>query len=76
MEKTRSGGIELGELVSTARSTYAHDGTTFEFSGHHLPRRNVSFLVFGSRRWARGLMLLISSMYLKEIWWVLAVREG
>ena len=57
MEKTRSGGMELGELVSTARSTWAHDGTLSELLHHHLPRSKVS-LPLASLRSERGLMSL------------------
>ena len=42
MEKTRSGGMELGELVSMARSTYEKAGRLPSFPRHHDPRRTCA----------------------------------
>ena len=63
MEKTRSGGIELGEFVSTARSTNAHDGIFSLLPAHHSLSENVSLRVFESRRCSSGLICETSSRY-------------
>jgi hypothetical protein len=43
MLKRHSGGQELGELVSTARNTYANHGSVAQFDFHKLDKSKVSF---------------------------------
>ena len=42
MLKRRSGGQELGELISTARNTYANPGSVAQFDFHKSDKSNVS----------------------------------
>jgi hypothetical protein len=42
MLKRRSGGQELGELVSSVRNTYANPGSVPEFDFHQSDKSNVS----------------------------------
>jgi hypothetical protein len=42
MLKRRSGGQELGELISTARNTYANPGSVAQFDFHKSDQSNVS----------------------------------
>ena len=44
MLKRHSDGEELGELVSTARNTYANPGNVPQFDFHQSDKSNVSFL--------------------------------
>jgi hypothetical protein len=41
--KERSGGQESGELVSTARNTYANAGSVAQFDQHQSHESKVSF---------------------------------
>ena len=43
MLKRRSGGQELGELVSTARNTYVNAGNVAQFDFHQSDKSKVSF---------------------------------
>ena len=43
MLKRHSRGEELGELVSTARNTYANPGSVAQFDFHQSDKSNVSF---------------------------------
>ncbi len=43
MLKRHSDGQELGELVSTARNTYASPGSVTKFDLHQSDKSNVSF---------------------------------
>eukprot|EP00966_Prymnesium_polylepis_P083979 1944218-Prymnesium_polylepis.1 len=78
MEKTRSGGIELGALLSTARRTHENAGTSASFARQKPISVKVS-LPLASRRCGCGLSALTSALYLTIspfISWILGASLG